>query len=226
MSGSEQSYTGAFKVEFTIIRRGLDPKLSTHAGSIEPEGSASRSLVRTGKAATSGIGVTHGTGFNRSPYASKNNNRVNVTNDGDLSLANLLQRLAHETHASQEEADSCAKYACIYHYAKALENRELNISPEQLRDRMHTNEACLNANNPYIRCALIGYDNIMKRLKMRGDERKDCWTRHKQELDAILAKRGDQLIHMILEHDEFSIRIYEPNGDIYTIREHENRSCV
>jgi hypothetical protein len=65
----------------------------------------------------------------------------------------------------------------------------------------------------------------MKRLKLRGDERKDCWTKHKQELDAILAKRGDQLINIILEHDEFSIRIYEPNGDIYTIREHENRSC-
>ena len=224
MSGSEQSYTGAFKDEFITIRRGLDPKLSTHAGSIEPE-SANRALVRSGKAATSGITVTPGTGFNRNPYAGRSSTRVNATSESDFSLADILQRLSPEKHASQEEVDSCATHPCIYHCAKALENPELNISPEQLRERMHTNEACLNANNPYIRCSLIGFENVMKRLKLRRDERKDCWTKQKLELDAIMEKRGDRLINIIMEHDEMSIRIYDPNGDIYTIREHEDRSC-
>ena len=91
---------------------------------------------------------------------------------------------------------------CAWHIQKLLDNPRNTRTPAELAERMHPTCACLNVQNPLLRCTLLdgGLDAIVRRSQMLDTpEKEQLWKEQMTEVRSKVRALQNGSVNMMVE---------------------------
>jgi hypothetical protein len=105
-------------------------------------------------------------------------------------------------YEAMEEAQRHKMTPCAWHIQKLLDNPRNTRTPAELAERMHPTCACLNVQNPLLRCTLLdgGLDAIVRRSQMLDTpEKEQLWKEQMTEVRSKVRALQNGSVNMMVE---------------------------